>query len=353
MSFRRKITSALAALAVTAGTIATAPVSHAVPEGEMSSNAGNAVADLGLSSGNGPVAPPIAPPDTSGAHLVSATHVEGNRWNIDVYSPAMGRTISNMALLPAGDAPRPTFYLLSGSNGGQAGQNWASHSNYEHFFADKHVNVITPLGGKRSIYTDWNNVDPALGNNKWTTYIAYELPSVIDRDFHGTGRDAVGGISASGSGAIDLAAQNPDRFKAAASYSGCPSTGGAAGWAYISAIMGEAGGLSFNAWGLPDSPTWNGHNPIRNLHRLHGTALFVSSSEGVPSAQERAVQPVWIGPRIVELGAHACSEYFTNMARKEGLHVTRYTPTHGAHSFYLFEESLRESWPTIGPAIGA
>lgn len=54
-----------------------------------------------------------------------------------------------------------------------------------------------------------------------------ELPAVIDREFHGTGRDAIGGLSSTGAAALDIAGHAPYRFKAAASYSGCPvrSTG--------------------------------------------------------------------------------------------------------------------------------
>lgn len=353
MKISRMVTGIATALAVvTASLIGPSAALATPPEAAMSSTIGHELAQANMSSGHGPRGPHVTAPDVSGAHLVAKRHLHGNRWEIDVYSPAMGTTITSMALIAPGHAPRPTFYLLSGSEGGQAGQNWAINSNYEQFFADKHVNVITPLGGQRSFYSDWENVDPALGNYKWTTFIAYELPSVIDREFHGNGRDAVGGISASGSGAMDLAAHNPGRFKAAASYSGCPSTGGAFGWAYASVITGTAGGSSHNAWGLPDSPNWNAHNPVRNLDRLRNTALFVSSSHGIPSARERDLQPIWIGPRLVELGSHACSEYFTTHARNAGLHVTRYTPTHGAHSFFLFEESMRESWKVIGPAIG-
>ena len=44
----------------------------------------------------------------------------------------------------------------------------------------KHVNVVMPVGGKFSMYTDWNADDPVLGRNKWQTYLTKELPAAVN-----------------------------------------------------------------------------------------------------------------------------------------------------------------------------
>ncbi|MCQ9676576.1 hypothetical protein [Corynebacterium sp. BF-R-2] len=61
--------------------------------------------------------------------ITSKRHVHGNHWVVDVWSPANRAVISNNVLLPAGDKPRPSFYLLPGVEGGQAGMNWMTHSD--------------------------------------------------------------------------------------------------------------------------------------------------------------------------------------------------------------------------------
>lgn len=216
------------------------------------------------------------------AHLVSKEHVYGNFWKVRVYSPAMNQVITNNVLLPAGDAPRPTFYLLPGIEGGMQGQNWITHSDVEQFFAGKNVNVVMPLGGGYSLYSDWQQRDPVLGVNKWNTYMTRELPAVIDREFHGTGRDAIGGLSSTGAAALDIAGHAPYRFKAAASYSGCPVRSTGFGLPVSAAMIAYGGGNPLNAWGMPGSNAWRDHDPNANPARLRGVNVFLASASGTP-----------------------------------------------------------------------
>lgn len=53
-------------------------------------------------------------------------------------------------------APAPTFYLLTGIGGGSDGISWFNNTGVRDFFADKHVNVVMPIGGQYSMYTDWD-----------------------------------------------------------------------------------------------------------------------------------------------------------------------------------------------------
>lgn len=120
---------------------------------------------------------------------------------VDVYSEAMGRWVSNDVISPASGAPAPTFYLLTGIGGGSDGISWFNNTRVRDFFADKHVNVVMPIGGQYSMYTDWAADDPVLGRNKWQTYLTQELPAAIDSRFSTTGSKAIGGVSMAGSGA--------------------------------------------------------------------------------------------------------------------------------------------------------
>lgn len=287
--------------------------------------------------------------------ITAKRHMGGNHWVVDVWSPANRAVISNNVLLPEGDKPRPSFYLLPGVEGGQAGMNWMTHSDIRHWAVGKNVNVVMPLGGAYSLYTDWNAEDPILGVNKWNTYMTAELPPLIDAEFHGTGRDAIGGISSTGGAALDIAGHAPQRYKAAASYSGCPVRSGAIGFPTSTAMIAYGGGSSFNAWGLPGSPQWFEHDPNANPGRLRDVEVFVGSASGTPGPIDGTNSPAqWLGPRAVEMVANQCSEEFTRNARNAGVRVNRYFSPQGSHTFNLFSHQMKLSWDqTIAHTIGA
>ena len=78
-----------------------------------------------------------------------------------VDSPAMGRAIQVQVLLPAAQAvSRPTLYMLDGVSAGKESDykesTWTQKTDIVNFFADKQVNVVLPVGGSSSYYTDWN-----------------------------------------------------------------------------------------------------------------------------------------------------------------------------------------------------
>ena len=156
-----------------------------------------------------PAAPAAAAPPP---HVTGISEIAPQILTVDVYSPSMDRVISNTVLRPPGGGPAPVLYLLGGVRGGTDGVSWLNDSNYEQFFADKNVTVVTPTGGPFSEYTDWQFDDPALGpaqGNQWQTYLTRELPPAIDSAFATTGRNAVAGLSMSAGPAIDLAIQAP------------------------------------------------------------------------------------------------------------------------------------------------
>ncbi len=297
--------------------------------------------------------PPELGPAGSGAELLSVEHVAGDLHRFEVYSPSMDRIVSNEILLPGGTAntaTRPTFYLLMGADGAAGGWTWANSSDYESFFADRQVNVVTPIGSVSSMQTNWYDTDPVLGDNQWGTYLVNELPEIVETHFHGSGRDAVGGISMSGGPAFDLAAIAPERFVAAASYSGCPATEGLFGSSFVRTAVTMNGGTPGNMWGSAFDPAWAAHNPAANLDRLADTALFVSAAHGVPGEIDDESSSGPLNP--IETASYVCSDWFVDHARSLGHEVDWYPLAEGAHSWGLFEHQMRTSWRTVGPALG-
>lgn len=314
-----------------------------------------------------PLAPGSSLPGTAASQpwlgntpfIVSKKHVDGNHWKVRMWSPANRAVVDNNVLLPSGDQPRPSFYLLPGLKGGQAGLNWMSHSDVKSWFANKHVNVVMPLGGPYSLYTDWDSADPILGVNKWNTYMTQKLPPLIDKEFHGTGRDAIGGLSSTGAAALDIAGHAPRRFVATASYSGCPIRSGAYGGTISTAMIAWAAAPRLTRGACPamprgastiPTPTWivcaasrsSSPPPPANLAALTASATL-SSTAGQA-----------FGPAEVEIVANACTQQFTDNARRAELDVNRYYTPQGSHSFGLFSHQMKVSWAqTIARTIGA
>lgn len=277
---------------------------------------------------------------------------------VHVYSPSMNRVIPNEVWLPANQgAPSPTLYLLNGVDGGQEGKSWFQSTRLRDFFANKHVKVVSPLGGRYSMYTDWRHPDPILGVNKWKTYMTHELPIAIDNAFPSTGRNAVGGLSLSAASALNLAIQAPSRYQAVASYSGCARTSSPEGVAANAAVVGFGGGNVFNAFGPPGDPAWVQNDPFVNAERLRGMAIYLAAASGIPGPVDGvtglAVIGHTLGPGAVEFMTNLCSQALKGRLDELGIPATLALQPTGAHTWGLFEQQMRDSWRVLGPAIGA
>ena len=317
---------------------------------------GSAASGSSIGDGSSNVAETFPEPDAKPATLKSVTHIENDVYEVVVYSPSMDREVKNEVILPGGpdnDTPRPTFYLLMGADGAANGWSWRNSSDYQEFFQDKLVNVVTPIGSVSSMQADWYHEDDATGRNKWLTYFTKELPPLMDEQFHGTGRDAIAGISMSGGPALNIASLEPERFAAAASYSGCPATSGVLGDTYVRQALKLNGADPRKMWGMSSNPAWMAHSPVLHLDAMENTKLFISAAQGVPGAiDDTKTSSERIGPPVaIESASYACSEYFVDKAQRAGLDVQWYPQVEGTHSWGLFEKSMRKSWGVIGPAL--
>jgi diacylglycerol O-acyltransferase / trehalose O-mycolyltransferase / mycolyltransferase Ag85 len=247
------------------------------------------------------------------------------------------------------------FYLLNGIDGGLDNKGWFGLTNIPGFFGNKNVNVVSPVGGQYSYYTDWIVDDPAIGRNKWQTYLTKELPPVINRELNANGRNAIGGLSMSGSSALDLAIQAPGLYKGAGSYSGCPATSDPAHSGQIAITMIGGGANAANMWGPEGSPEWIAHDPAKNVAKLKGVAVYVAASLGNVGPVDNLPPdfPAPIGGQLVESITLQCSQEFADAAKAAGVPVTFVVRQEGAHTWGLFESEMQESWNTvIGPALG-
>lgn len=111
-------------------------------------------------------------------------------------------------------AAPPVLYLLHGLSDDHT--IWMRRTSVERYAAEKGVAVIMPAVA-RSMYQDM-----ASGSRYWT-FVSQELPRLVRQFFQVSDRREdtfVAGLSMGGYGAFRLALACPDRFAAAASFSG-------------------------------------------------------------------------------------------------------------------------------------
>lgn len=270
---------------------------------------------------------------------------------IDVYSPAMGKVISNQVLRARPGAP--TLVLLNGKGGGLEGDTWQNFTPYEQYFASKNVNVVSPVGGAYSMSTDWRYPDAIRGFNRWQTYLIHELPAALNAHLKANGRNAIAGLSLTGGPALDVAAHGGGVYRAAASFSGCPNVSNPTSAIGLSATLLSGGANPLNMYTPSD---WVDHDVSVNPNRLRGKAIYLGSATGIPGAVDGAglwTGALTLGPAQVEAFSDWCTQQTADAFNRAGVgHVRTRLPA-GAHTWALFFAELRDSWRVIGPAIGA
>ncbi len=296
--------------------------------------------------------------------LTSVEHESDRTVIANVYSPSMDKVIPLRIRTPADSSePRPTLYLINGSGGGQGIATWEKQTDVEDFFSDKNINVVTPLLGGYSYYTDWRNDDPALGRNMWTTFLTHELPPVIDTEFGTSGRNAIAGVSMSGTSVLGLATTAPELYEAVGAYSGCAETSTPLGQSYVQAVVRVKGGDPENMWGPVGDPAWIENDPYLQAEKLRGIDLYISSGSGLPGQYERLgsrsvnndpiglVGQVVVGGSI-EAAVNHCTQRMAQRLEELDIPARIDLRPAGTHSWDYWEDDLRNSWPLLSQAVG-
>ncbi|MGC0365563.1 diacylglycerol O-acyltransferase/trehalose O-mycolyltransferase [Rhodococcus sp. 27YEA15] len=302
--------------------------------------------------------------DTSGSHLVSSTKQTDRKVSISVYSASMDRNIPLEVITPADtSAPRPTLYLLNGAGGGEDSATWQRRTDVTEFFADKNVNVVTPLEGAFSYYTDWINDDPALGRQKWQTFLTKELPPIIDKQFGTDKVQSIAAISMTATSVLNLAIAAPGLYKSAGAYSGCAETSTSVGQTSIELVVGMRGSADItNMWGPLDGPGWVENDPVVNAEKLRGTELYISSGSGLPGPHDNLANPIIDGQvsdlanqiivgGAIEAAVNYCTHNLANRLNDLQIPATfDFKPT-GTHSWGYWQDDLHNSWPLIARSM--
>ncbi|MFE9327045.1 alpha/beta hydrolase [Nocardia sp. NPDC052278] len=308
------------------------------------------------------VAPLIvaAPQANAAATVERIEHTSAQQWQMYVRSPAMNRTIHLDVLVPANQsASRPTLLLLDGNGASesQPASTWTLRGGAEEFFADKPVNVVMPVGGGGTYYTDWLKDDPKLGHQKWETFLTSELPPLIDRELKGNGVYAVGGLSMGAGAAAILAVRHPDMFRALAAFSGCYSTDGV-GQLSVRPVVESKGGNPDNMWGAAGNPEWAAHDPSKHLDALRGKPVHLYVGTGVPGPDDAPFDDRWSWPNDpirsneIENISHDCTLAVSPAMKLFGADLSIDYAAVGVHSWPYWKAALPKSWPALKAGLG-
>lgn len=306
-------------------------------------------------SGAGPSSSdPMRTAPAPAARIVRVVDSTPTRSAVFIDSPAMGRVVQVQILHPRRSAPRPTYYLLDGVDSGPFESNWTQKTDVVRFFADKDVNVVLPINGKGTYYSNWQRPDPVLGVAQWETFLTRELPPLIDGRLHGNGRNVVGGLSMGGTAAAVLAARHPDLYRGVAVFSGCPNTLAPDAQLVVRGSIIEQGGNPDNMWGPGSGPEWALHDPVTNAPALRGKAIYVGVGSGIPGPKDQAdpAFPRYLGLAVpLEAAAGVCVASFQTRLALLGIPGTFAYHAIGTHAWPYWQDDLHDSWPMLAAAL--
>ncbi|WP_433632743.1 alpha/beta hydrolase [Nocardia sp. CA-120079] len=301
---------------------------------------------------------------SDGSYVAEVAVEDDRNLTLQVYSAAMGKNIEIQVQRPADTSvPRPTLYLLNGAGGGEDSATWQARTDAAQFFDDKDVNVVTPVGGHWSYYTDWRAPDPELGVNMWKTFLTEELPPLIDSGLGTNGTNAIAGLSMSGTSVLQLPIAAPGLYKSVAAYSGCAQISDPVGYNFVNAVVAVGGGDSANMYGPQGDPMWAANDPYVHADQLRGLDLFISDGSGIPgqwdtlngehalSGMGGLANQVALGGAL-EAATNYCSHNLQSRLNQLGIPATYDFQSTGTHSWGYWEDALKASWPVLTQGLG-
>ncbi|GAC79282.1 S-formylglutathione hydrolase FrmB [Gordonia malaquae] len=304
-------------------------------------------------------APPAkpAPPAT----VTKVAWYSSHRVAVWVHSPAMNTDIQVQLLLARDwfakpDMKFPQLTMLDGLRAQDDQNGWIINTNVEQFMADKNVNVVLPVGGESSFYTDWK--EPDRGKNyKWESFLIHELPTILEKDWRSTQVRAIQGLSMGGTAAMMLAARNPGFYKFAGSFSGILQMTSYGMPEAIQFALRDGGGYdAAKMFGPPSDPAWKEHDPYLLADKLRGTSLYISSGNGVVGPHDKPSDIPLLATNYSGVGlevlSRMTSQQFASKLNKLGINGQAVYRPSGTHTWPYWQFEMVQAWPQVAGALG-
>ncbi|BBX21573.1 diacylglycerol acyltransferase/mycolyltransferase Ag85B [Mycolicibacter terrae] len=267
---------------------------------------------------------------------------------LQVPSPSMGHNIT--VEFQGGGAP--AVYLLDGLRARDDRSGWDIETPAFSEYSGSGISVVAPVGGRSSFYTDWYG--SANGQTyKWETFLTSELPRYLAGRGVRSTRNAVVGVSMSGSSALILAAYHPQQFAYAASLSALLTPSSGNGPMLIGMAMNDEGGFNpQDMWGPTGGPGWQRNDPTVQAGRLAGanTRLWIYSGNGTPSEIGEGSLPGQVIEQVVMQSNIAFRDAYNGAG---GHNATFNIDSSGVHSWGYWNGQLVAMKPDMQNTLGA
>lgn len=241
-----------------------------------------------------------------------------------------------------------TVIMLDGMRAQYDYSGWEINTNIQEMVRSG-VNVVEPIGGPASFYSDWDapsNFNGQPFRYRWNCVIANSLVGKLDSmGLRGrSGRYAIMGLSSGGNAALTIAAHNRSKFDRAGSLSGYNWLTAPGMRTALRIAMLDVAPAPFNIdamWGPPWSPRWAYHDPASNIALMKGMKVFIGSGNGLfgrYNALPNVVDDLTKGSTL-EMLAFAQAKAFEFSASVQGLPVMTYY-ANGTHAWGYWQDMV-------------
>ncbi|MFW0786242.1 alpha/beta hydrolase-fold protein [Gordonia sp. CPCC 206044] len=338
-----------------------APAPESAPPASPGQQAPRPAAPAPESSTPAPKPPYVSPTANQPVRVTKTFWYSDRRVALWVFSPAMNTTIQVQMLL-ARDwwaKPKEKFPQLVSLDGLRAQEDqsgWIINTDIENFYRDKNVNVVLPIGGESSFYTDWKEPDKSK-LYRWESFLIKELPPVLEDQWRSTDVRGIQGLSMGGSAAMMLAARNPGFYKYAASFSGILQMTSYGMPQAIQFALRDGGGYdAFKMFGPPSDPAWKEHDPYLLADKLRGTSLYVSSGNGLVGPHDKPSDIPMLATNYsgvgLEILSRVTSQQFAIKLNQLGIPGQAVYRPSGTHTWAYWQFEMHQSWPQAAAALG-
>lgn len=312
-----------------------------------------------------PAAPasPAAPAAASNqpAKVTKVSWLTDRHVAIWVHSPAMNTDVQVQMLLARDwwarpSAKFPQLTMLDGLRARDDQNGWLINTNAEEFYKDKNVNVVLPVGGESSFYTNW--LAPDRGKNyQWETFLIHELPPILEGQWRSTDIRGIEGLSMGGTAAMTLAARNQGFYKFAASFSGILQMTSFGMPQAIQFALRDGGGYdSAKMYGPPSNSAWKEHDPYLLAEKLQGTSIYISSGNGMVGPHDKPSDIPMLATNYsgvgLELLSRVTSQQFATQLNQKGIPGQAVYRPSGTHTWPYWQFEMTQAWPQAAGALG-
>lgn len=287
-----------------------------------------------------------------------------DRWaNVYINSPSMPEEPVLVQVLLARDwysqpdRDFPSVWALDGLRARDDESGWTLATNIQQFYADKNVNVVMPVGGNSSFYTDWEEQPEDGVTYQWESFLTQELPAVLREGWRTNEQRAITGISMGGTAAVNLAHRNPDLFQFVGSFSGyLDTTSTGVPQAINYATNDGAGYDAQRMWGAYGSERWNENDPKQHTENLQDMTVYVAAGNGNagPYDEQGPIPGYPANPAAFGLEAMSrmTTQTFTRAAEANDVDVIAKYRDSGTHDWPYWQLEMTQAWPYIAQTFG-